>query len=131
LLNIAKYVFLNKLTDRFQADHADYDKIREALDAMRNVAVLINERKRRMESLEKLAAWQQRVEAWEVSHCQLWKDTDHTPTIQNPFSIYDQGITIVADDNRHSPHFLIVCQVHVNFLTLLQLNAFTLMLSWF
>lgn len=35
---------------------------------MRNVAVLINERKRRMESLEKLAAWQQRVEGWEVSH---------------------------------------------------------------
>jgi hypothetical protein len=59
--------FLNKQIDWFQADHADYDKIREALDAMRNVAVLVNERKRRMESLEKLAAWQQRVEGWEVS----------------------------------------------------------------
>lgn len=61
-----------KKTHCFQADHADYDKIREALDAMRNVAVLINERKRRMESLEKLAAWQHRVEGWEVSELELW-----------------------------------------------------------
>lgn len=50
----------------FQADHLDHSKIQEALDAMRGVAVLINERKRRMESLEKLASWQQRVEGWEV-----------------------------------------------------------------
>lgn len=34
---------------------------------MRGVATLINERKRRMESLEKLAAWQARVEGWEVN----------------------------------------------------------------
>ncbi|KDQ95466.1 Spermatogenesis-associated protein 13 [Zootermopsis nevadensis] len=63
---ICKYPLqLAELLKYTKADHADYDKIREALDAMRNVAVLINERKRRMESLEKLAAWQQRVEAWE------------------------------------------------------------------
>ncbi|GFG36450.1 hypothetical protein Cfor_11474, partial [Coptotermes formosanus] len=63
---ICKYPLqLAELLKYTKADHADYDKIREALDAMRNVAVLINERKRRMESLEKLAAWQQRVEGWE------------------------------------------------------------------
>lgn len=49
-------------------------KITEALEAMRDVAMLINERKRRMESLEKLAAWQQRVEGWEVSHKLVTED---------------------------------------------------------
>nr|CAD7440106.1 unnamed protein product [Timema bartmani] len=63
---ICKYPLqLAELLKYTKADHPDYAKIQEALDAMRDVAVLINERKRRMESLEKLAAWQQRVEAWE------------------------------------------------------------------
>jgi hypothetical protein len=60
---------------------------------MRNVAVLINERKRRMESLEKLAAWQQRVEGWEVSQLQLWKYTDRSPTLQDTMNV-------IAGDNR-------------------------------
>lgn len=34
---------------------------------MRGVAILINERKRKMESLEKLAEWQKRIDGWEVS----------------------------------------------------------------
>lgn len=64
---ICKYPLqLAELLKYTKVDHPDYHKIREALDAMRAVAVLINERKRRMESLEKLAAWQLRVEGWEV-----------------------------------------------------------------
>ncbi|KXZ75736.1 Spermatogenesis-associated protein 13-like Protein [Tribolium castaneum] len=63
---ICKYPLqLAELLKYTRPDHKDYDEIKEALDAMRGVAVLINERKRRMESLEKLAAWQQRVEGWE------------------------------------------------------------------
>lgn len=63
---ICKYPLqLAELLKYTKPDHPDYDKITEALEAMRGVAVLINERKRRMESLEKLAAWQQRVEGWE------------------------------------------------------------------
>ncbi|XP_049771951.1 spermatogenesis-associated protein 13 [Schistocerca cancellata] len=63
---ICKYPLqLAELLKYTKVDHPDYEKIKEALEAMRNVAVLINERKRRMESLEKLAAWQQRVEGWE------------------------------------------------------------------
>lgn len=65
---ICKYPLqLAELLKYTKTDHPDYDKIKEALDVMRDVAVLINERKRRMESLEKLSAWQQRVEGWEVS----------------------------------------------------------------
>ncbi|XP_043497685.1 spermatogenesis-associated protein 13 isoform X3 [Polistes fuscatus] len=63
---ICKYPLqLAELLKYTKADHPDYHKIQEALEAMRGVAVLINERKRRMESLEKLAAWQLRVEGWE------------------------------------------------------------------
>ncbi|XP_057660132.1 mucin-2 isoform X2 [Diorhabda carinulata] len=63
---ICKYPLqLAELLKYTKADHPDYNDIKEALEAMRGVAMLINERKRRMESLEKLAAWQQRVEGWE------------------------------------------------------------------
>uniref|UniRef100_A0A0A9YF62 Spermatogenesis-associated protein 13 n=1 Tax=Lygus hesperus TaxID=30085 RepID=A0A0A9YF62_LYGHE len=63
---ICKYPLqLAELLKYTKTDHEDYDKIKEALEAMRGVAVLINERKRRMESLEKLAMWQSRVEGWE------------------------------------------------------------------
>ncbi|XP_063987773.1 mucin-2 isoform X2 [Diachasmimorpha longicaudata] len=63
---ICKYPLqLAELLKYTKTEHPDYHKIREALDAMRAVAVLINERKRRMESLEKLAAWQLRLEGWE------------------------------------------------------------------
>lgn len=65
---ICKYPLqLAELLKYTKPDHPDFDKIKEALSAMKDVAMMINERKRRMESLEKLAAWQQRVEGWEVS----------------------------------------------------------------
>nr|CAH7739986.1 unnamed protein product [Callosobruchus chinensis] len=63
---ICKYPLqLAELLKYTRSDHEDYENIKEALEAMRGVAVLINERKRKMESLEKLAAWQMRVEGWE------------------------------------------------------------------
>ncbi|KAJ8968727.1 hypothetical protein NQ317_000736 [Molorchus minor] len=63
---ICKYPLqLAELLKYTKTDHPDYNDIKEALEVMRCVAMLINERKRRMESLEKLAAWQQRVEGWE------------------------------------------------------------------
>ncbi|XP_017779219.1 PREDICTED: rho guanine nucleotide exchange factor 4-like [Nicrophorus vespilloides] len=63
---ICKYPLqLAELLKYTKSEHDDYEDITEALDAMRGVAVLINERKRRMESLEKIEAWQQRVEGWE------------------------------------------------------------------
>ncbi|XP_014239242.1 uncharacterized protein LOC106660809 [Cimex lectularius] len=63
---ICKYPLqLAELLKYTKIDHDDYKKIENALEAMRDVALLINERKRRMESLEKIAIWQAKVEGWE------------------------------------------------------------------
>lgn len=43
-----------------------YSNLQEALESMRHIAMLINERKRKLESVEKLSQWQQRVIDWEV-----------------------------------------------------------------
>lgn len=66
--NYIKSLYLSKL-NHLQASHPDYTFVEEALKTMREVTISVNERKRRMESLEKLILWQQEVEGWEVSKC--------------------------------------------------------------
>jgi len=44
----------------------DYKDVEAALNAMKNVAKLINERKRRLENIDKIAQWQSSIEDWEV-----------------------------------------------------------------
>lgn len=63
---ICKYPLqLAELLKYTPPDHADYSKVRDALAAMRKIATLINERKRKMESIEKIAVWQNSVVDWE------------------------------------------------------------------
>ncbi|XP_077514740.1 rho guanine nucleotide exchange factor 3 isoform X2 [Amblyomma americanum] len=63
---ICKYPLqLAELLKYTRPDHADYHAVREALAAMKGVAQMVNERKRRMECLEKLAEWQNSVFNWE------------------------------------------------------------------
>ena len=54
---------LLKYTPRSHSDHMD---ISAALETMHRIAVMINERKRKMESLEKLAEWQLTIDDWQV-----------------------------------------------------------------
>ena len=64
---ICKYPLqLAELLKYTRPEHPDYDPVQSALTAMRQIATLINERKRKMESMQKIASWQQSVEAWEV-----------------------------------------------------------------
>ncbi|XP_064349331.1 spermatogenesis-associated protein 13 isoform X1 [Camelus dromedarius] len=45
--------------------HGDYNNIKAAYEAMKNVACLINERKRKLESIDKIARWQVSIVGWE------------------------------------------------------------------
>ena len=63
---ICKYrLQLAELLKYTKHDHPDYRPLESAIYAMRSIAVLINERKRKIESLIKLAAWQENVQDWE------------------------------------------------------------------
>ena len=47
--------------------HPDFRHLTAAADAMRDITALVNERKRKMESMEKLAEWQRTVAQWQVN----------------------------------------------------------------
>ena len=46
--------------------HPDFTALTTAADAMRDMTALVNERKRKMESMEKLVEWQRSVAQWQV-----------------------------------------------------------------
>lgn len=48
--------------------HGDYEHVLAAQEAMTQVAILINERKRRMESLGRIKTWQDSIENWKVRY---------------------------------------------------------------
>ncbi|XP_059182899.1 uncharacterized protein arhgef4 isoform X2 [Centropristis striata] len=63
---ICKYPLqLAELLKYTNPQHRDYTDVQAALNAMKNVARLINERKRRLENIDKIAQWQSSIEDWE------------------------------------------------------------------
>uniref|UniRef100_A0A8D2JAD9 Spermatogenesis-associated protein 13 n=1 Tax=Varanus komodoensis TaxID=61221 RepID=A0A8D2JAD9_VARKO len=63
---ICKYPLqLAELLKYTTQDHSDYNNIKAAYETMKNVACLINERKRRLESIDKIARWQVSIVSWE------------------------------------------------------------------
>ncbi|XP_025079612.1 rho guanine nucleotide exchange factor 4-like isoform X2 [Pomacea canaliculata] len=63
---ICKYhLQLAELLKYTPADHPDFNNVQAAVEEMKKIAKLVNERKRKMESIEKLAGWQMLVDDWE------------------------------------------------------------------
>ncbi|KAM3593083.1 uncharacterized protein V6R79_005799 [Siganus canaliculatus] len=63
---ICKYPLqLGELLKYTPKDHSDYSGVSNAYEAMKNVASLINERKRRLESVDAIAHWQVAILHWE------------------------------------------------------------------
>lgn len=59
--------FVQELKKHTLSSHRDFETVSRALETMKNVASLINERKRKVESINKIAKWQSTIEGWEVS----------------------------------------------------------------
>lgn len=66
---------LKELIKLTPPNHPDYEPLISALEAMKLTACLINERKRKMESLEKLAMWQTTIAGWQVWTSAVLKPT--------------------------------------------------------
>lgn len=47
-------------------DHVDYKHVVAAQEAMKEVAMLINDQKRRMENIGKIGRWQETIDGWKV-----------------------------------------------------------------
>uniref|UniRef100_A0AAX7V0C4 Spermatogenesis associated 13 n=1 Tax=Astatotilapia calliptera TaxID=8154 RepID=A0AAX7V0C4_ASTCA len=63
---ICKYPLqLGELLKYTPKDHSDHNGVSEAYETMKNVASLINERKRRLESIDTIAHWQVAILHWE------------------------------------------------------------------
>ncbi|KAJ4925147.1 hypothetical protein JOQ06_017884 [Pogonophryne albipinna] len=63
---ICKYPLqLGELLKYTPKDHSDFSGVSKAYEAMKNVASLINERKRRLESVDTIAHWQVAIQNWE------------------------------------------------------------------
>ncbi|KAJ3611474.1 hypothetical protein NHX12_021489 [Muraenolepis orangiensis] len=63
---ICKYPLqLGELLKYTPKDHSDYGSVSSAYGAMKNVASLINERKRRLETIDAIAQWQVAILHWE------------------------------------------------------------------
>ena len=68
--------FLQELLKYTTEDHPDRPHVEAAVEAMRQVAMQINEQKRRMENIGKIGRWQEGIENWKVR--QAGRDHTHS-----------------------------------------------------
>ncbi|KAM5288011.1 spermatogenesis-associated protein 13 [Ctenodactylus gundi] len=90
-------------------EHSDYNNIKAAYEAMKNVACLINERKRKLESIDKIARWQVSIVGWEgldildrsselIHSGELTQITKQGKTQQRTFFLFDHQLVSCKKD---------------------------------
>ncbi|OBS74608.1 hypothetical protein A6R68_14850 [Neotoma lepida] len=97
---ICKYPLqLAELLKYTTQEHSDYNNIKAAYEAMKNVACLINERKRKLESIDKIARWQVSIVGWELIHSgELTKITKQGKSQQRIFFLFDHQLVSCKKD---------------------------------
>ncbi|XP_062471164.1 spermatogenesis-associated protein 13 isoform X4 [Pezoporus occidentalis] len=107
---ICKYPLqLAELLKYTTQEHSDYNNIKAAYEAMKNVACLINERKRRLESIDKIACWQVSIVGWEgpdvlarsselIHSGELTKVSKQGKSQQRTFFLFDHQLVFCKKD---------------------------------
>ncbi|XP_040303975.1 spermatogenesis-associated protein 13 isoform X2 [Herpailurus yagouaroundi] len=107
---ICKYPLqLAELLKYTTQEHSDYNNIKAAYEAMKNVACLINERKRRLESIDKIARWQVSIVGWEgldilersselIHSGELTQVSRHGKSQQRMFFLFDHQLVSCKKD---------------------------------
>ncbi|XP_049557260.1 spermatogenesis-associated protein 13 isoform X1 [Orcinus orca] len=107
---ICKYPLqLAELLKYTTQEHSDYRNIKAAYEAMKNVACLINERKRKLESIDKIARWQVSIVGWEgqdilersselIHSGELTRVTRQGKSQQRTFFLFDHQLVACKKD---------------------------------
>ncbi|XP_048867224.1 spermatogenesis-associated protein 13 [Brienomyrus brachyistius] len=107
---ICKYPLqLRELLKYTSEEHRDYESVSDALKAMKKVACLINERKRRLESIDAIAQWQAAILHWEgddilgrsselIHSGELTRMILHGKSQQRTFFLFDHQLIFCKKD---------------------------------
>ncbi|XP_062335590.1 spermatogenesis-associated protein 13 isoform X2 [Osmerus eperlanus] len=107
---ICKYPLqLGELLKYTPKDHSDHSGVSDAYEAMKNVASLINESKRRLESVDALAHWQVAILHWEgadilersselIHSGELTRTVRQGKTQQRSFFLFDHQLVFCKKD---------------------------------